>query len=139
MRALSRPLFTAAAAAMLLAVGSAAHALRFQQFTSGGMQILVVRDCQNFSTTIPLFRKYDDQHPCRGGKKDEGFRFRHTKDPFVGDDVVLEYILNLSESSHDALSPMEALASGYGGDAATVETILSLAASPKPFDEVWLL
>jgi hypothetical protein len=54
----------------------------------------------------------------------------------IGDAKVLDLILNLSEGKSGA--GLMANAQVYGGDRGTVETILALMKSAKPFDEVWL-
>lgn len=132
----------ASAAAVYLAFGSVTtlHALRFQEkYTAKGNHVLVARDCKNFSSAIKEFRDYDERHVCRGGKVDDDEGVEGPGEDYVGDEAELDYLLNLSQRGGNLLTGLAAAAAGYGGDSGTVETILNLMKSPKPFDEVWLL
>ncbi len=136
MRTLIRRVAFAIPLCLAFGRGSSLYALRFEEKTTAkGSHILVARDCKNFSSEIKEFSDYDERHPCRDGKKREGF-LGPTED-YVGDEAELDFLLNLSEHRGNLFSALAA--AGYGGDSATVETIRSLLRSTRRFDEVWLL
>lgn len=114
-----------------------AHALVFQEHNDrNGVHVLIVRDCptglRDSDTKYADLDGRNEHGPiCREGGSNDGFTGSGAT--YAGDEVVLDYILNLSKSRNSGFPPKGAMSGRV-----TAATIRSLQSNPKPFAEVWL-